>query len=401
MVKARSTAPFWAATLICVIAALTCDVDAQQPQTPNQPIQHVIVILKENHTFDNYFGQFPGVDGATTVPIRGVATTPPPSPDKTSADIGHSYADARRAYHGGALDRFDRVKGAFVDGFPLAFSQFQQTSIPAYWTYAKEFALFDRYFTSIMGESAPNHFYLVAASSGGAISNPHGDNYQPSCSVPQATIRVLTDSGAITSKPACLDIPTLPNLLSEHGISWKAYGYWAMGALHRIYDDPQLRANLLKESDFLRDLQSNRLPAVTWLISTRDEHPTKSVCDGENWTVDTINAIMRSQYWSSTLIVVTWDDWGGWYDHVPPPQIDRFGLGFRVPTLVISPYTKHGYIGHRLTEHSSILKTIETLFALPSLTQRDAQANDLLDALDFAQPPRSPLILQTRTCPQN
>jgi phospholipase C len=96
---------------------------------------------------------------------------------------------------------------------------------------------------------------------------------------------------------------------------------------------------------------------------------------------------------------VTWDDWGGWYDHVAPPQVDEFGLGFRVPALVISPYARRGFIGHRQTEHSSVPKTIETLFGLPSLTARDAQANDLLDALDFSQPPRPPQIVQTRTCP--
>ncbi len=138
---------------------------------------------------------------------------------------------------------------------------------------------------------------------------------------------------------------------------------------------------------------------MAWLVGQRDEHPVKSVCDGENWTIEQVNAIMQSPSWPSSLILITWDDWGGWYDHVPPPQVDRFGLGFRVPALVISPYAKRGLISHRQTEHSSVPKTIEALFGLPSLTQRDAQANDLLDALDFSQPPRPPLLVKTRTCP--
>jgi phospholipase C len=361
----------------------------------------VIVILKENHTFDTYFGQFPGADGAHKVKIKGKTTTPPKAPDRPSNDIDHSFASAHKAYHNGAMDQFDQVQGAIVKatGFPLAFSQFREATLPAYWTYAKEFALFDRYFTALMGPSAPNHFYLVAASSGGAIANPHGDNFQPSCSVPSATIQVLTPAGTTVTQPACLDIPTLPNLLSANGITWKAYGYWAMGTLHRIYDDPAMRANLKTEADFLQDLQAGQLPAVVWLVGERDEHPKKSVCDGENWTVDQVNAIMQSQYWSSSLIIVTWDDWGGWYDHVVPPQVDQFGLGFRVPTLVISPYAKRGFIGHRQTEHSSVPKTIETIFGLPSLTTRDAQANDLLDAVDFSQPPRPPQTVPTRTCP--
>jgi phospholipase C len=361
----------------------------------------VIVILKENHTFDTYFGQFPGADGASKVKIKGKTKTPPNAPDRPPNDISHTFASAHKAYHNGAMDQFEQVQGAVVKatGFPLAFSQFSEARLPAYWTYAKEFALFDHYFTALMGPSAPNHLYIVAASSGGAIANPHGDNLQPSCSVPAATIQVLTSAGKIVTQPACLDIATLPNLLSSNGITWKAYGYWAMGTLHRVYDDPAMRANLKTEAEFLQDLQAGQLPAVVWLVGQRDEHPTKSVCDGENWTVDQVNAIMQSQYWSSSLIIVTWDDWGGWYDHVAPPQVDQFGLGFRVPTLVISPYAKRGFIGHRQTEHSSVPKTIETIFGLPNLTTRDAQANDLLDALDFSQPPRPPQIAQTRTCP--
>jgi phospholipase C len=118
------------------------------------------------------------------------------------------------------------------------------------------------------------------------------------------------------------------------------------------------------------------------------------------WTVEQVNAIMAGPLWRSTLIIITWDDWGGWYDHVPPPQVDRFGLGFRVPALVISAYARRGYISHRLTEHASVAKTVETLFGLPSLTERDAAANDLLDALDLSQPPRPKVFLPRRPCPQ-
>ena len=118
------------------------------------------------------------------------------------------------------------------------------------------------------------------------------------------------------------------------------------------------------------------------------------------WTVEQVNAIMAGPLWRSTLIIITWDDWGGWYDHVPPPQMDRFGLGFRVPALVISAYARRGYISHRLTEHASAAKPVETLFGLPSLTARDAAANDLLDALDLSQPPRPKFFLPRRLCPQ-
>src|SRR5207245_3623937 len=117
------------------------------------------------------------------------------------------------------------------------------------------------------------------------------------------------------------------------------------------------------------------------------------IMKGEHVVVALVNNIMQSSYWDSTAIFITWDDWGGWYDHVPPPQVDKFGYGFRVPLLVISPYAKQGFIDHTLSEHTSILKFIETLFSLSPLTERDAKANDLTEAFDFSQPPRDPLIL--------
>ena len=359
----------------------------------------MIVILKENHTFDNYFGSFSGADGARLVSIDGVQLVPPPEPDKPPRDIAHSFEAAHQAYHDGAMDGFASVSGAIVDGFPEAFAQYDEHSLPAYWQYAREFALFDRYFTSVMGPSGPNHLFLVAADAGRSISNPQNDNYQPSCSVPQAVFNVLTPRGTVATERACLDIPTLPNLLAQHGISWKGYGYWAMGTLNRIWNDPAMRANFVGENNFAADVATGNLPAVAWLVGQRDEHPVKSVCDGENWTVQQVNALMRSPYWSSSLVIITWDDYGGFYDHVAPPQVDEFGLGFRVPALVLSPYARRGYIGHRQTEHASVPKSIETLFGLPALTTRDANANDLLDALDFTQPPRPPLVLSTRACP--
>ncbi len=383
-------------TLMLMAALLSGRAAAQTRVT--FPIQFVIIIVKENHTFDNYFGQFPGADGARTVPVRGVTQPPPRAPDRTT-DITHSFAWAHTAYNGGKMDRFAEVPGAVVGDFPLTFAQYREEDIPAYWTYAKQFVLFDRYFTSVIGPSAPNHLFLVAASSGGTISNPRRTGGHPACAAPSAVMDLPTPSGKREPVRACLDIPTLPNLLTSRGIAWRGYGYWAMGILHRLYDDPAMRRHLVAEAEFLQDVRNHTLPAVSWIAPSRDEHPPKSICDGENATVQLVNAVMGSPYWTSSLIIVTWDDWGGWYDHVPPPQVDPLGLGFRVPTLVISPYAKRGYVSHRQTEHASVVRTIETLFGLRSLTERDRRANDLLDALDATQPPRAPLTLQPRQCP--
>ncbi len=372
-----------------------------QATTPiTSPIQHVIIIMKENRTFDNYFGQFPGVDGAITVTIDGKIQPPPHAPDR-APDMNHSFQAAHTAYDNGKMDQFGTLKNQpTVNGLPQTFAQYTEQDLPGYWAYAKQYALFDHYFTSIMGQSLPNHLFPVAASSGGVISNPQGIKTEdPGCNFPDAKVTIMGPSGKTTTGPACIDIPTLPNLLAQKGISWKGYGYWAMGTFARIWNDPQMHKNLVSEPQLITDVKTGSLPAVSWVSGGSSEHPPSSVCAGENWTIQQVNAVMNSPYWKSSLIIVTWDDWGGWYDHVAPPQVDSVGLGFRVPTLVISPYAKTGYIGHRRTEHSSIAKTIENLFGLPTLSDRDANANDLLDALDFSQSPRPPALLKTRQCP--
>jgi phospholipase C len=369
------------------------------PSAPS-PIRHLILILKENHTFDNYFGQFPGADGARTVVVDGRAQAPPVAADRTS-DIDHSFRAAHAAYDHGRMDGFDRVPGAGVNGFPLAVAQYRAAEIPDYWTYAREFVLYDRYFTSVLGPSAPNHLYLLAASSGGVIGNPSGvPGGEAPCATRQGRIQVLTRDGGVATARPCLDLPTVPNLLSARGISWSGYGFWAMTLLSRIYNDPAMRAHLRPAGAFARDARAGRLPAVSWVWGFRDEHPPHSVCDGMWWTVEQVDAVMRGPDWPSSLILITWDDWGGWYDHVAPPRVDRFGLGFRVPALVISPYARRGHVSHRLTEHTSFPKTIETIYGLPSLTARDAGAADLLDGLDLTQAPRAPLVLPNRACPR-
>jgi phospholipase C len=152
------------------------------------------------------------------------------------------------------------------------------------------------------------------------------------------------------------------------------------------------------------------LPAVSWLIPdwAVSDHPTRalpgapptvSACDGENWTVQYLNAIMQGPNWPSTAIVLTWDDFGGFYDHVPPPKVDYYGFGIRVPLIVISPYAREGIVSHTAYEPASVLQLIETRYKVKALTSRDVEANSLLDMFDFSQSPAPPLILPLRTCP--
>jgi phospholipase C len=213
----------------------------------------------------------------------------------------------------------------------------------------------------------------------------------------------MDESGKITQQSPCFDFETLPDRLEGAGISWKYYGPGGgiLTTIRHIANSPLLQERSADASQFLNDATNGNLQAVSWVLTPggAGEHPPESSCQGENWTVQVLNAIMQGPDWQSTVIFVAWDDFGGLYDHVPPPQVDRYGLGPRAPLLIISPFAKRGYVSHTVYEQSSILKFIEQRYHLPPLTARDRAASDLLDGFDFSQPAQPPLILSPRQCP--
>jgi len=366
-----------------------------------QPINHTVIILQENHTFDNYFGTFPGADGVTSgVTSAGLTVSLAPLPDMDYSNLCNSWDCALRAMNGGKMDSFDLIGGGLS-----AYTQASQQQIPHYWEYAQHFVLADRYFTSVHGPSLPNHLFTLAAQSGGTIDNESASGGGVACDgTPSGTVTVIDANGTRTQQSPCFDFMTMPDLLEAAGISWKYYiegGTGVLGVIRHIRNSPMWTQNQGTTAQFLKDAQSGQLPAVSWLITPYpdSEHPPNSTCTGESQTVEFINAIMQGPAWNSTVIFVTYDDFGGFYDHVPPPQVDQNGLGPRVPLLIISPFAKPGYISHTLYEHSSMLKFIETRYHLPSLTARDAVANNMLDSFDFRQPPQPSLILQPHQCP--
>ncbi len=377
-----------------------------------EKIKHIVFIVKENRTFDNYFGTFPGADGATSgristgqiIPLRH-------TPDRTKHDIDHSWRAAVAAIDGGKMDKFDLSGGGNVRGELLAYSQHVEADIPNYWTYARTFVLADRMFSSLTGPSFPNHLYTVGAQSGGAINNPNKTKGSWGCdSDESATVQVMDERGTITQQFPCFDFQTVADSLETAHISWKYYaprygegGYiWnALDAIRHIRQTDLWTTRVAHESQFADDARNGRLPAVSWLVTGRaSEHPPGSACMGENWTVAQLNAIMAGPDWNTTAVFITWDDFGGFYDHVPPPTVDSFGFGPRVPLLIISPYAKRGYISHTQYEFSSLLKFVESRYGLAPLTARDRVANTMLDSFDFTQTPQPPRLLETRTCPR-
>jgi phospholipase C len=208
-----------------------------------------------------------------------------------------------------------------------------------------------------------------------------------------------------TERWPCTDIRVLPDLLEESGISWRYYQgdnnfAQPLRQIEHVRFGPMWK-KVVPAGRFVDDIESDRLPRVSWLIPpyALSDHPSRhGICEGENWTVRTLNALMGSKYWSNTAVFLTWDDFGGFYDHVPPPHYDIMGLGPRVPLLVISPWAKKGYIDGTTYDFASVLKTIERLFGLSSLDERDRRAEDMLAAFDFDQEPLDPLILEERDC---
>jgi phospholipase C len=396
-------------------------------------IQHVVYLVKENRTFDTMFGRFPGADGATTgltcdgtrVPLTRAADDTP-GPD-------HSFQGGLKAINGGRMNCFSELFG----GSHLeSYVQFHGDQIPAYWEYAHRYVLADRFFSSTYGPTGIEHLFTVGATTDRFTDHERetplgqfGTNLIPReyCEDPTErmySFRRLTHQqeldafkleedatvGTLKSRywylrKACTNINILPDELEQAGISWRYYlgdnDYVnTLALVKHVVFGPMVK-NVVTDDDFFTDLEHNRLPAVSWLIPDVgvSEHPAAgSMCVGENWTVKVLDAIMHSPYWRHTAVVITWDDFGGFYDHVPPPHVDLYGFGPRVPMLLISPWAKQGYIAHETLEFSSVLKMIETIWGLDPLTARDRRASDMLDLFDFTDPPAPRAIRQPRDC---
>jgi len=377
---------------------------AASPSKDVSRIQHVVFLVKENHTFDNYFGTFPGADGAREGLTSTGATVPlTPLPDSDWAPHCNSWDCAIEAMNRGKMDEFDLISPG-----QSAYTQAGEKRIPNYWQYARHFALADRYFTSIHGPSLPNYLYMFAAQSGGLIDNGGGviDNGSgesgAACNGEYVgAVTVMDAQGHKSKRTPCFDFPGLPDRLEKAGIRWKLYVNGG-GAMMMLRNSANWADDFAPNQQIITDAKTGNLPAMSWVFSDGadvSEEAPGSICKGENWTVQVLNAIMQGPDWNSTVVFLTWDDYGGYYDHVPPPQVDQFGLGPRVPLLVISPFVKPGSVSHTTYEHSSILKFVETRYNLQPLTARDRNASDMLDIFDFQQAPLAPLILKPRQCP--
>jgi phospholipase C len=379
--------------------------NASPPAAPPglEKIQHFVFIMQENRSFDHYFGTYPGAEGippGVCVPGSSGSACAAPSHDASLVNQGgaHNWVNALNSIDGGLMDGF--IAGSSQKpGDVMGWHDYRELS--NYWNYARLYVLQDRLFESITSYSLPAHLYMLAAQSGGYIGT--GQTYPVSFAFSEIT--QLLGSGKIDwryyvnrGKTAGAADGGVADVDSDE----TTYTYWnPLPAFPAVKNDPTQFSRLTDATQFYTDAENGKLPQVSWIIpnSTLSEHPPASVAAGMNYVTGLVNAVMNSAQWNSTAIFIAWDDWGGFYDHVDPPKVDQYGLGIRVPGLVISPYARQGYVDHKTYSFESWLRLAEERFGVIPMTARDNTANDMADAFDFTQQPRPPVLMNVNGSP--
>ncbi len=370
-------------------------------------IKHVIIVIQENRSFDNLFNGYPGADTAQNGPRSdGSIVALKPIPLEAGIDVGHFHLSFRDAYNNGAMNGWERENtfGVTPKGYQpvpappdYEYGYVPQAEVAPYWQLAQKYTLADRMFQSNSGPSFPAHQYLIAGQSAGADEVPGSGPW--GCDAPPGTtVSLIAPNGNDMPGPfPCFDYQTLGDELDAHNISWRYYApqlntqgglFSAYDAIRHIRYGPDWTTKVVSpETTILSDISTGALAQVSWVVPAfpNSDHALAASNTGPQWVSSIVNAVGASPYWSSTAILIMWDDWGGWYDHVSPPQLDLMGLGFRVPLIVVSPYARHGYVSHVQHEFGSVLKFTEATFGLPTLNTSDARADDLTDCFDFSQ----------------
>jgi phospholipase C len=393
------------AVAVAVVAlsapAAAADPAAAEQLSTKTPIKHFIVAMQANHSFDNYFGTYPGANGlpdGTCMPADPAAgdancVKPFHLEGQAIAPMGQSPAIYDQQYNGGAMNGFLSAFRHWRDVGNQPMGYYDDRDIPYYWNVADNYVLFDQLFTSAAGSSVWNHMFWVSGSPG----NPDADQ--------------LSATGFDA-------VPTIFDRLQAAGVSWKFYvqnykpeiNFRTPGSgneaaqlvrvpllnYQRFLDDPALNSRIVDMSEYHKDLENGTLPAVSFMVpSGASEHPPGSIQAGEGFVRSLVDGLMTSSSWKSSAFMLTYDDSGGWYDHVSPPSVDQYGYGFRSPGLLVSPYARKGHVDHTTLDFTSELKFIENNWGVAPLAPRDAAANDITSAFNFHAAPRDARLLGT------
>jgi phospholipase C len=399
-------------------------------------IQHIVIIFQENRTPDNLFHDpvliSRGADIASsgvnslgeTIALRPINLgTVGPNPQ--NYDLNHANAAFVSMYDGGKMDGADLVScfGSCAGHMHPQFMYVDASDVQPYFALAEQYTFGDRMFQTNEGPSFPAHQFIISGTSAPTASSKlfaaENPNTGPAgCIAPGVeTVAMVNPAGSETDDPPeypCFDHPTLTDLLDAKSVTWRYYtpsagSIWTgPDAIEHICQQQSINGTLtctgpdwihnviIPETQVLQDISNGQLPQVSWVVPDGgfSDHPETSDGSGPSWVASIVNEVGNSPYWSDTVIIITWDDWGGWYDHVAPTVVNDgvswgsgYVYGFRVPLIVVSPYAKTAYISHVTHDFGSILKFIETTFGLPSLGYADAAADDLSDCFELFRPP--------------
>ena len=400
-------------------------------------VQHVVIIMQENRSFDSYFGTYPGAEGipaGVCVPDAqaGGCITPYHSSDPVDTDAVHSAEAAVADVDGGKMDGFvnqgystNTIIGSTNPHGVMAYHDARD--IPNYWSYAQNFTLQDHMFEPNASWSLPAHLFLVSQWSADCTdpNNPASctndiGTYSPGHTSPNA-IHAWTDITYLLHKQKVSwgyyvfpgqqpDTDDGEVGTSPHALSPTTIGIWnPLPNFTDVQQDGEV-GNVQPVTNFTQQAQAGTLPAVSWVMPSLalSEHAPASIADGQAYVTGLINAVMSGPDWDSTVIFLAWDDWGGLYDHVPPPTVDQNGYGLRVPALVISPYARAGYVDKQILSFDAYDKFIEDVFLngqrldpatdgrpdpRPTVRESVPILGDLLNDFDFSRTPSPPLIL--------
>ena len=381
-------------------------------------IKHVVIIVQENHSFDNLFATFPGADGAT---VGKMSTGKTIKLKKSNLYSSKLFENSHQAfvvdYDNGKMDGFNLVYVGSVSCPKCAYEYVNPNQIKPYWSMASQYGLADHMFPTEASGSFSAHQDLIRGDT--AINaqerlidfpshGPWGCDAPPGTTTPLLTSKnQYIQNGPFPCSdqfPSSPGYQTLRDLLDAKSVSWKYYtpalltgglpgAYWdAFDVIASVRNGPEWTTNISSpEKNIFQDIKKGKLAAVSWVIpdGANSDHAGFGNSDtGPSWVSQVVNAVGNSSYWSSSAVIILWDDWGGWYDHEPPPQLDYAGLGFRVPMIVVSPYAKPGYISHTQYEFGSVIKFVEGVWGLGSLGTTDVRANSMNDMFQYDQGPR-------------
>jgi phospholipase C len=381
-------------------------------------ISHVVIIIQENRSVDNLFQGLKGADTQSyALNSASKQITLLPIPFTAPYDLDHEHGGYAVESDSGKMDGFNlehSTNCAGLAGCPkadaAAYGYLPRKEVAPYFDMAEQYAFADHMFQSNEGPSFPAHQYLISGTSTISASSSlrvsenaftPKQHYTGGCDSPPGSLALLIDENGqeLQETYPCYDRPTLMDLITDKGLNWRYYEYhtgpglWnGPDAIKHLQEGSQFSTEVVAPSSkVLTDISSGSLANVVWVTPTAkaSDHAHITNGTGPAWVASVVNAVGESKYWDNTVIFLTWDDWGGWVDHVPPIVYNSYELGFRVPAVIISPYTPKGYVSHRQHEFGSILKFVEKAFGLGSLGTTDARADDFSDCFNFKRKPRA------------